>query len=100
MNLDRLIHEPARLRILTYLAGSDRKSFSFNELQDELGFTPGNLSVQLKKLQEAKYITVKKSFKENKPHTSISLTDRGLKALKRYLDEMEGVIQSLRENGK
>ena len=96
MNLDRLIHEPARLRILAFLAGSERKHVSFNDLQNELGFTPGNLSVQLARLLEAKFITVKKSFKDNRPHTSVSLTARGLRALGEYLDEMERIIQSIR----
>ena len=93
---DKLIHERARLLILTYLASSDKREISFNELQTELEFTPGNLSVQLKKLSGAEYLKIRKTFRHNKPYTTAAITPRGSEALNRYLDEMEGIIKALR----
>jgi len=94
--LEKIIHERARLLILTHLASHEKKEISFNELQETLGFTSGNLSVQLRKLKEATYVEINKSFKDNKPYTTISITLNGSKALNHYLDEMEGLIKTLR----
>ena len=96
-DLDKLIHERARLLILTHLASMEQNEISFNELQEKLGFTSGNLSVQLKKLKAAKYVKIKKTFKEDKPFTTVSITIQGTKALNNYLDEMEGLIKTLRK---
>ncbi len=95
-HLDRLIHERARLLILTHLASTDNKESSFNTLLEKLGFTSGNLSIQLKKLQAAGYVKIKKTFKDNKPYTAASITLKGKKALNVYLDEMESLITALR----
>jgi len=95
MELDNVIHERSRLRIITYLAGRENGRASFNELQDSLGFTSGNLSVQLKKLNEAAYVSIDKSFRENKPYTTIKLTAAGRKAMNRYIQEMEKIIQTI-----
>ncbi len=95
--LNRLIHERARLLILTYLASNEKKKISFNELQKSLGFTSGNLSVQLRKLEQADYVDIHKAFKENKPYTTISITPRGSNALNSYVAEMEGIIKALKK---
>ena len=95
--LDKIIHERARLLILTHLASNEKREISFNELQEKLGFTSGNLSVQLKKLGQAEYVNIKKTFKDNKPYTTVSITVEGTMALNRYLDEMEGLIKALRK---
>jgi DNA-binding HxlR family transcriptional regulator len=95
--LDKLIHERSRLLILTHLASHEKEAIPFGELQEKFSFTPGNLSIQLKKLQTAKYIKIKKTFRNNKPHTAVSITDRGIQAINVYLDEMEELIKSLRE---
>ena len=95
--LNKIIHERARLLILTCLASNDKKRVSFNELQKSLGFTSGNLSVQLRKLQQSDYIDIHKTFKENKPYTTISITPRGTGALNRYVTEMEGIIKALKK---
>lgn len=95
--LDKLIHERARLLILTHLASMEENEISFIELQERLGFTSGNLSIQLKKLKAAKYVTIKKIFKEDKPYTTVSITVQGTKALNNYLDEMEDLINALRK---
>ena len=95
-SFDKLIHERSRLLILTYLAGCDTGKASFNELQNKLTLTPGNLSVQLKKLDLAKYLKINKTFKSNKPYTTATITAQGREALNSYLDEMESIIKSLR----
>ena len=62
VNINKIIHERARLLILTYLASSEKIAVSFNELQKELDFTSGNLSIQLRKLQAADYLAIKKNL--------------------------------------
>jgi len=94
---DKIIHERARLLILTHLASHEKRAVSFNELQDRLGLTSGNLSVQLKKLSQVGYVDIKKTFKDNKPYTTVSITSKGTLALHDYLDEMEGLIKALRK---
>jgi DNA-binding MarR family transcriptional regulator len=95
--LNKIIHARPRLLILSYLASHENKQVSFNELQEKLGFTSGNLSVQLGKLSAAAYVEINKTFKDNKPYTTISITLRGTKALSNYLDEMEALIKALRK---
>jgi len=95
-DLDRLIHEPARLQIISYLAAGGQ-NVPFRELNEKLGLTAGNLSVQLKRLEEAGYISIIKSFKDNRPLTSVSLTLSGMEALKEYLQELEKMIDRLKE---
>ncbi len=94
--LDRIIHEPARLQIISYLAAGG-KEVSFTELNEKLGFSAGNLSVQLKRLDEAGYISITKSFRDNRPLTSVSLTIAGMEALKQYLQELELMIDRIKE---
>jgi DNA-binding HxlR family transcriptional regulator len=94
--LNKIIHERARLLILTYLASNEKKESSFNEIQQNLDFSSGNLSVQLRKLEQAGYVAIHKTFKENKPYTTISITHQGTDALKRYVAEMEKIIKTLK----
>lgn len=98
--LDRIVHERARLMILTRLASAEGARASFVELKEDLGFTAGNLSVQLKNLEEAGYVAIEKSFRDNKPYTEASLTDSGDRALRAYLEEMERLIGALRGSAK
>lgn len=93
--LDPLIHSRIRLGILSALAISDR--MSFNELRDLLETTDGNLSVHARKLEKAGYVACQKSFRERLPHTEYRLTAGGRKALERYLDHMEALIEATRE---
>lgn len=96
--LDKIIHERARLRILTFLAASRKETVSFNELQENLEFTSGNLSIQLKKLAEADYVKIHKTFRNNKPYTTVKLTHSGSEALAQYVDEMEQIINTLKNS--
>jgi DNA-binding HxlR family transcriptional regulator len=93
--LDRLIHERLRLGILSAL--SVNESLTFNELKKLLDTTDGNLSVHARKLEEAGYIGCAKSFQGRVPKTEYRLVAAGRKALERYLDHMEALIQAMRE---
>jgi len=93
--LDRLIHERLRLGILSALSVND--SLTFNELKKLLDTTDGNLSVHARKLEEAGYLTATKSFEGRIPRTDYRLTATGRRALERYLDHMEALIQAMRE---
>jgi DNA-binding MarR family transcriptional regulator len=90
---NKVIHERSRLLILSYLAGSETGKALFMELQKALNFSRGNLSIQIKTLQEAEYVHVTKKFKDNKPMTTILLTEKGRFAIKHYLKEMEDIIK-------
>jgi DNA-binding MarR family transcriptional regulator len=82
--LDDVIHGRMRLGIMAYLA--DAEVADFTELKAVLGATQGNLSVHLKKLEDAGYIAIEKKFKDRKPLTRARLTDAGRKAFAAYLD--------------
>ena len=89
--VDRTIHEPARLRILTVLSGAD--SVSYNFLRTALGLTNGNLGSHLDRLERAGFIEVRKSFRGKTPHTDYMLTGAGKGALAAYwavLDAIRG----------
>jgi DNA-binding MarR family transcriptional regulator len=92
-DFDRLIHEHIRLGIVSALAVSP--SMTFNDLKKLLKTTDGNLSVHARKLEEAKYVTCTKSFEGRMPKTEYALTPAGRKALERYLDHMEALIQAM-----
>lgn len=94
-DLDRLIHERMRLGIVSALAVND--SLTFNELKALLRTTDGNLSVHARKLEEADYIACTKSFDGRLPKTEFRLTAAGRRALERYLNHMEALIQATRE---
>jgi DNA-binding MarR family transcriptional regulator len=93
-DLDRLIHERLRLGIVSALAVNP--SLSFNDLKALVKTTDGNLSVHARRLEEAKYIAVEKRFEGRIPRTEFRLTERGRKALERYLAHMEALIRAAR----
>ena len=93
--LDRLIHERLRLGLLSALAVNE--SLTFNELKKLMQTTDGNLSVHARKLEDAGYIACTKSFENRLPKTEYRLTPAGRRALERYLDHMEAIIQATRE---
>jgi len=94
-DLDRLIHERMRLGIVSALAVND--SLTFNQLKALLRTTDGNLSVHARRLEEADYIACAKSFDGRLPKTEFRLTAAGRRALERYLNHMEALIQATRE---
>ena len=94
-DLDRLIHERIRLGIVSALAANS--SLTFNDLKKFLRTTDGNLSVHARKLEEAGYIACSKSFEGRMPKTEYTLTDAGRKALEKYLNHMEALIQAMKK---
>jgi DNA-binding MarR family transcriptional regulator len=89
--IDRLVHEPARLKILAFLSLLESADFTF--LVSRLGLTMGNLSAHLSKLEEAGYAKVEKGYKDNRPQTVIWLTEKGRKAFEAYRDQMLQILQ-------
>ena len=93
--LDRLVHERLRLGILSAL--SVNSALTFNDLKRLLETTDGNLSVHARKLEEAGYVSCTKGFEGRVPRTEYRLTAAGRRALDRYLEHMEALIQAMRE---
>jgi DNA-binding HxlR family transcriptional regulator len=94
-NFDRIIHERLRLGIVSALAVNDR--LTFNDLKRLLDTTDGNLSVHARKLEDAQYIVVEKSFAGRLPRTEYRLAAAGRRALEKYLAHMEALIKAVRE---
>ena len=92
---DPIIHVRVRLGIVSALAVEE--SLSFNELKKRLGTSDGNLSVHARRLEEAGYVEIEKSFDGRIPRTDYRLTAAGRRALERYLDHMEALIERVRE---
>ena len=91
--IDRVIHEPARLLILAYLSVVESADFLF--LMNQTGLTRGNLSAHLSKLEVAGYVEIKKEFVEKIPRTLLRLTKEGSRAFKKYRRSMKQVLDSL-----
>jgi DNA-binding transcriptional ArsR family regulator len=89
-DLDRVIHEPARLLLVALLSAVDTADFLF--LLKESRLTKGNLSVHLSRLEEAGYLTVKKSFRGKIPHTEYRLTADGRKAFDKYRKQLQVIM--------
>jgi len=96
--LDRLIHEPARLMLVTILYSVEKVDFLF--LLRESGLTKGNLSAHLSKLEAAEYVTIQKTYRGKIPQTLISLTDKGRTAFEAYRTQLENVVQKITEDRK
>ncbi|MBU7013514.1 MAG: transcriptional regulator [Theionarchaea archaeon] len=94
-DINRLIHEPARLMILAHLYVVESADFLF--LSRQTGLTAGNLSSHLGKLEEAGYIEIKKEFLDKKPHTMLNLTEEGRIAFRHYVRSMKQVLNGLVE---
>ena len=93
-SLDRIIHEPVRLGILSALAVNN--SLSFRELKDLLNTTDGNLSIHARKLEEASYLRCTKNFEGRVPRTRFRITPSGRRALEDYIGHMEALIRATR----
>jgi DNA-binding MarR family transcriptional regulator len=94
--LDRLIHEPGRLAILTVLSSVREADFVF--LQRTTGLTKGNLSSHLAKLEEAGLVAIEKRFIRKKPNTNVALTAEGRRRIERHWEQLER-LKSLAANG-
>ncbi len=91
--LDPVIHQPTRLRIMMILSGVESADFAF--LINTLGLTKGNLSSHMSQLEAAEYIEVTKTFRDKTPHTSYSITGKG----RTKLEEYWGIIDQIRDSG-
>ena len=91
LQLDRVIHEKGRLAIMSMLAASPE--LSFTDMRDTLNMTDGNLTTHIRTLQEAGYVSITKSFRNNRPLTTCSLTPAGQKAFTSYINLLEQIIQ-------
>ena len=91
--IDRLIHEPARLMIVAHLYVVESADFLF--LMRQTGLTWGNLSSHLSKLEDAGYVEIEKEFVGKKPHTMLRLTDAGRTAFQDYRKRMKQVFDDL-----
>jgi DNA-binding MarR family transcriptional regulator len=91
LQLDRVIHEKGRLAIMSMLAASPE--LAFTELRDALNMTDGNLTTHIRTLQEAGYVSVTKSFRNNRPLTTCSLTAGGKGAFSNYINLLEAIVQ-------
>ena len=92
-DFDRVIHEPARLIIMSHLYVLDRADFLF--LKQQTGLTWGNLSSHITKLETAGYVEVIKKFVDRKPYTLIQLTKEGREAFSRYQQQMKHVFEGI-----
>jgi len=91
--IDQIIHSPSRLKILIVLAEVVKADFTFLVLTT--GLSRGNLSANLRKLEEVGYITIEKSFVNRVSRSMIQLTDHGMLALKSYQEDMQTIIGAL-----
>ena len=93
--IDDVIHGRVRLGIMAYLSRDEVADF--NQLKEVLNATQGNLSVHLRKLEEAGYVKIIKGYLGRKPRTQVQITQQGRKAFKAYLREMSQLIDGARE---
>ncbi|MBE3117699.1 MAG: transcriptional regulator [Candidatus Atribacteria bacterium] len=93
--IDRLVHEPARLAVMSLLYVVDSADFTF--LMNQTGLTWGNLSAHMSKLEEAGYLAVEKTFKGKRPNTTLRLTPQGREAFRGYVKKMKQVFQDFKD---
>lgn len=91
--LDRLIHQPARLAIMSLLFVVESADFTF--LLNQLELTWGNLSTHISKLEQAGYLEVEKTFVDKKPQSSCRLTQAGRQAFEQYRHQIQGLMEGL-----
>jgi DNA-binding MarR family transcriptional regulator len=90
--IDEVVHGRLRLGVLAVLAGAE--AAEFNELKSKLHATDGNLSVHLRKLEDAGYVTIKKTFANRKPLTRVRLTKSGRTAFLAYLETISRLVEA------
>jgi len=93
IEIDRIIHEPARLLLVAHLYVIESADYVF--LMQSTGLTWGNLSSHLSKLEEAGYVALEKDFVDRKPHTMVTLTDAGRAAFDAYRRQMKQLFEDL-----
>jgi DNA-binding HxlR family transcriptional regulator len=93
VEIDRVVHEPARLLILAHLLVVESADFLF--LMNQTQLTRGNLSSHLSKLESAGYVEIKKEFVQKIPRTLLTITKKGRTALKQYQHNMKQVLENI-----
>ena len=93
VDIDKLIHEPARLKLLAQLYVIDSADFLF--LMRQTGLTQGNVSGHLSNLEDADYVAITKGFVGKRPQTMVALTKKGRKAFRNYVESMQQVFDGL-----
>ncbi len=93
LNVDRLIHEPARLIILSILYVLENADFLY--LLSETGLRKGNLSSHLTRLEQAEYITIEKTYRGKTPMTICQLTEVGQIAFETYREQLKNVVETI-----
>jgi DNA-binding MarR family transcriptional regulator len=91
--VDRLIHEPARLVVMASLYVVESADYMF--LMRQAGLTWGNLSAHLSKLEEAGYILIEKTYRGKRPYTLVRLSEKGRMVFKNYMQQMKSVLDNL-----
>jgi hypothetical protein len=89
-DLDPILHSQLRLSIVSILMTVEEANFTF--IQETTKAAAGNISIQIKKLQEAEYVKVKKTFKNNYPNTTVSITKKGIEAFENYVTDLKKYI--------
>lgn len=97
-DLDPLLHSQVRLAIMSILIGVKSAEFSF--LLENIKTSKGNLSFQLNKLKEGKYIKIKKSFKGNYPLTTCEITQKGINAYENYINSISDYFKQFKNQKK
>ena len=92
--IDKVIHERARLGVMSVLVAAGE--LGFVELKSHLGMTDGNLSVHLRILEEAGYVAIEKGIVGRKPRTTVRITRGGRAAFKGYIDVLERIVRKVR----
>jgi DNA-binding MarR family transcriptional regulator len=90
--IDDVIHSRIRTAVMAVLVSVEEADFSY--LKEKVNATDGNLSVHLKKLEDAGYVSVKKLFVDRKPVSKYKITSKGLKAFEAYINKLESLIKS------
>lgn len=93
LSLDKTMHEPARLTIVACLAELEEADFVF--IQSQTGMTVGNLSSHIRKLEQTGYLQVKKEFKDNRPHTTLRLTEAGKQTFDDYIKTLRDFLNTV-----
>ena len=89
--IDDVIHSRIRTAVMAVLVSVEEAEFNF--IKEKVNATYGNLSVHIKKLEDAGYLTVKKNFVDRKPVTRYKLTSKGYKAFEKYIANLESIIK-------
>jgi len=89
-DLNPILHSQLRLSIVSILMTVEEAEFTF--IKETTGAAAGNISIQIKKLQDAGYVKVEKTFKNNYPNTTVSITDKGIKAFENYVNNLKKYI--------